>query len=136
MVELLTAYLEGALDERERASFDAHLGLCAGCVTYVDQFRETVRATGSLANTNDELRLRTLALWSAENRLVQYRIAGDLPPTGRNTFDCSQADVKLSCQEDIYATNSPLMRRVEVSVSSGGGNPRQLARLTGFASSN
>ena len=95
-----------------------------------------LRATGSLANTNDELRLRTLALWSAENRLVQYRIAGDLPPTGRNTFDCSQADVKLSCQEDIYATNSPLMRRVEVSVSSGGGNPRQLARLTGFASSN
>lgn len=95
-----------------------------------------LRATGSLANTNDELRLRTLALWSAENRLVQYRIAGDLPPTGRNTFDCSQADVKLSCQEEIYATNSPLMRRVEVSVSSVGGSPRQLARLTGFASSN
>lgn len=95
-----------------------------------------LRATGSLANTNDELRLRTLALWSAENRLVQYRIAGDLPPVGRNTFDCSQADVKLSCQEDIYATNSPLMRRVEVAVSSVGSNPRQLARLTGFASSN
>ena len=95
-----------------------------------------LRATGSLANTNDELRLRTLALWSAENRLVQYRIAGDLPPVGRNTFDCSQADVKLSCQEDIYATNSPLMRRVEVAVSSVGSSPRQLARLTGFASSN
>ena len=95
-----------------------------------------LRATGSLANTNDELRLRTLALWSAENRLVQYRIAGDLPPVGRNTFDCSQADVKLSCQEDIYATNSPLMRRVEVVVSSVGSSPRQLARLTGFASSN
>ncbi|HMN82765.1 MAG TPA: type II secretion system minor pseudopilin GspI [Burkholderiaceae bacterium] len=95
-----------------------------------------LRATGSLANTNDELRLRTLALWSAENRLVQYRIAGDLPPVGRNTFDCSQADVKLSCQEDIYATNSPLMRRIEVAVSSVGSNPRQLAKLTGFASSN
>ncbi len=95
-----------------------------------------LRATGSLANTNYELRLRTLALWSAENRLVQYRIAGDLPPVGRNTFDCSQADVKLSCQEDIYATNSPLMRRVEVAVSSVGSSPRQLARLTGFASSN
>lgn len=73
MVELLTAYLEGALDERERASFDAHLGLCAGCVTYVDQFRETVRATGSLAESDvppavmAEL-LDTFRDWGAERR--------------------------------------------------------------------
>lgn len=52
MVELLTAYLDGALDDGERASFDAHLGLCPGCVTYFDQFRETIRATGRLAESD------------------------------------------------------------------------------------
>lgn len=49
MVDLLTAYLDGALEEPERVSFDTHLELCGGCRTYLDQFRETVRATGALA---------------------------------------------------------------------------------------
>lgn len=48
MVELLTAYLESALSTADAARFDAHLELCPGCITYVDQFRETVEATGAL----------------------------------------------------------------------------------------
>lgn len=52
MVELLTAYLDGALGEPERVSFDAHLGLCPGCVTYLDQFRETIRSTGTLGESD------------------------------------------------------------------------------------
>ncbi len=52
MVELLTAYLDGALDDPDRVSFDAHLGLCPGCVTYLEQFRETVRASGALAEAD------------------------------------------------------------------------------------
>ncbi len=48
MVALLTAYLEGALSTVDAARFDAHLGLCPGCIIYVDQFRETVEATGVL----------------------------------------------------------------------------------------
>lgn len=95
-----------------------------------------LRASGSLADTNDELRQRTLALWSAENRLIGYRIAYSLPALGRNVFDCSQGDVALSCREDIFQTPYPLMRRIEIVVSAGGPQPRQLARLTGFASSN
>lgn len=49
MLELLTEYLDGALDEEGRESVHAHLELCPGCVTYLDQFRETIRATGRLA---------------------------------------------------------------------------------------
>jgi anti-sigma factor RsiW len=48
LVELVTDYLEGALPEPERARFDAHLGLCDGCHTYVDQMRQTIRLTGAL----------------------------------------------------------------------------------------
>ena len=48
MVELLTAYLDGALGEQDQVDFEAHLGLCRGCRTYLDQFRETVQAVGAL----------------------------------------------------------------------------------------
>ena len=43
LVELVTDYLDGALPSADRAAFDAHLALCPGCVTYVEQLRTTVR---------------------------------------------------------------------------------------------
>lgn len=48
LVELVTAYLEGTLDEQLRQDFEAHLALCPGCMTYVDQIRETIALTGEL----------------------------------------------------------------------------------------
>jgi anti-sigma factor RsiW len=45
-VELVTAYLEDALDDDTRTRFEDHLALCPGCVTYVDQFRETIDQLG------------------------------------------------------------------------------------------
>ena len=47
-VELVTEYLEDAMDADTRQRFEDHLALCPGCVTYLDQIRETVRQTGSL----------------------------------------------------------------------------------------
>lgn len=47
-VELVTLYLEDGLDEETRARFEEHLELCPGCVTYVDQFRETVDQLGDI----------------------------------------------------------------------------------------
>ena len=49
LVELVTDYLEGSLSRSERARFDAHLGDCHGCNAYLEQFRETIRLTGSLS---------------------------------------------------------------------------------------
>jgi anti-sigma factor RsiW len=42
-VEIVTEYLEGALSADEVARIDAHLALCPGCVSVLEQFRETVR---------------------------------------------------------------------------------------------
>ena len=53
LVELVTAYLDGALDPDTRARFDLHLTECDGCENYLQQFRETVRAVGKIGN--DEL---------------------------------------------------------------------------------
>lgn len=48
VVELVTDYLEGALDERDRARFEGHLGSCDGCAAYLDQMRLTLRLAGQL----------------------------------------------------------------------------------------
>lgn len=48
LVELVTAYLDGALDPDTRARFDTHLLECEGCENYLQQFRETVRTVGKI----------------------------------------------------------------------------------------
>lgn len=47
-VELVTAFLEGALDRETGDRFLAHLAKCPGCERYLDQFRETIRRLGEL----------------------------------------------------------------------------------------
>jgi anti-sigma factor RsiW len=53
LVELVTAYLDGALDADTRARFEAHLDGCDGCENYLQQFRQTVRMVGKIGD--DEL---------------------------------------------------------------------------------
>jgi anti-sigma factor RsiW len=48
LVELVTTYLERALPEDERVSFDHHIEGCAGCHEYVRQMRQTIELTGRL----------------------------------------------------------------------------------------
>jgi anti-sigma factor RsiW len=47
-VELVTDYLEGALDEPTERRFVEHADACPGCDTYLDQIRATVAETGRL----------------------------------------------------------------------------------------
>jgi anti-sigma factor RsiW len=46
VVELVTDYLEGALDVRTIRRVEAHLAACDGCTAYVEQVRQTVAITG------------------------------------------------------------------------------------------
>ena len=48
LVELVTDYLEGALDERDRRAFEQHLAACDGCAEYLEQMRTTIRVVGTL----------------------------------------------------------------------------------------
>ena len=49
MIEVVTNYLDDALPLDEQQRFERHLSYCAGCNTYVDQIRETIRQTGMVA---------------------------------------------------------------------------------------
>ncbi len=53
LVELVTAYLEGALSPEEHARFEAHLTECGTCRVYLEQMRETIRVLGRV--TSDDL---------------------------------------------------------------------------------
>jgi anti-sigma factor RsiW len=48
LVELVTAYLDGALDLEDRARFDIHLLECDGCDNYLQQVRNTVATVGKV----------------------------------------------------------------------------------------
>jgi anti-sigma factor RsiW len=48
LVELVTAYLEGALTPEEHSSFEHHLASCDGCGVYVHQLQTTIQLAGRL----------------------------------------------------------------------------------------
>ena len=56
LVELVTDYLEDALDEERRVRVESHLAECEGCRAYLEQMRATIAATGRLreADVPDE----------------------------------------------------------------------------------
>jgi general secretion pathway protein I len=75
-----------------------------------------LRAVGSLTQNSASLRTSMMATWSAENRLVQIRLGREFPEVGKRGFNCPQGDLKLVCQEEVFTSPNPLLRRVEVSV--------------------
>ena len=48
LVELVTDYLEGAMEPALRASFEAHLAGCPHCTRYLRQIEATIRASGTV----------------------------------------------------------------------------------------
>jgi len=46
VVELVTDYVEGALDQEETTLVEQHLNFCDGCDWYVHQIRATIAAVG------------------------------------------------------------------------------------------
>lgn len=46
IVELVTAYLEDALDSVDRERFEEHLVFCDGCSNYLEQMRATSQIAG------------------------------------------------------------------------------------------
>ena len=48
IVELVSAYVEGTLDEHEARRVEEHLAPCDACTEYVAQMRTTIRVTGNV----------------------------------------------------------------------------------------
>ena len=70
LVELVTDYLDGSLSRRDRARFEAHIAGCPNCTRYLEQFRETIRLTGTLreSDVSPEAEATLLAQFEAWKR--------------------------------------------------------------------
>jgi anti-sigma factor RsiW len=44
LIEFLGQYVDAELPADERARFDAHLARCPDCASYLESYRETIRA--------------------------------------------------------------------------------------------
>ncbi|MBQ5950105.1 type II secretion system minor pseudopilin GspI [Massilia sp. ST3] len=88
-----------------------------------------LRAVGSLTANSSDLRASMMATWSAENRLVQIRIGREFPEIGRRSFPCPQGDLNFICEEEVFTSPNPLLRRIEVSVFDADNPGRRIVKL-------
>jgi anti-sigma factor RsiW len=52
LVDSLTEYLDGEVDEGQRRRIEQHLETCAGCRAALDQFQTAIRLTGRLTEAD------------------------------------------------------------------------------------
>ena len=85
----------------------------------------------SLTTTAEYTREKMLAVMTAENRLLELRLARERLEQGENTLPCEQGGVTFQCVLAVKPTPNPFFRRVEVRVfrSDEAGNRHQLAEL-------
>jgi general secretion pathway protein I len=91
----------------------------------------SMRAALSLTSTTDYSRQKLLALLTAENRLLELRLARERLEPGEEVEACEQGGITFTCAQAVKPTPNPFFRRVEVRVfrSDDDGNRRQLAEL-------
>jgi anti-sigma factor RsiW len=68
LVELVTEYLDDAVDDALRARIDDHLRLCEGCRSYLAEMRSTIAALGRISSspeTSEPVRAGLLAAFRA-----------------------------------------------------------------------
>src|SRR5258708_571822 len=96
-----------------------------------------VRGAMALTNSARDVRTKLLAVLTAENRLVELRLARPQLMVGVNQQDCQQGGLKFVCEQSIESTPNPFFRRVQVRVlNSHSGSEREYALLMTMLPSN
>lgn len=87
-----------------------------------------VRVAGLMTQSNGLLRDRSMALLSAQSRLAELRLEGQLP-RGHKAFDCDQGRLQLRCEQSITSSADGRLMRVTVQVSERKREAPPLARV-------
>ncbi|HEX7156531.1 MAG TPA: type II secretion system minor pseudopilin GspI [Burkholderiaceae bacterium] len=89
-----------------------------------------MRGAMSLTNNARDARLKLLAVLTAENQLLELRLARGQLTDGESRYDCDQGGVRFTCDQLVKPTPNPFFRRVEVRVSGAEGDAsREYAEL-------
>jgi general secretion pathway protein I len=91
-----------------------------------------MRALAQSADSATSLKMRTLALWVAQNRLAQAQLADPGPARGRTEGNETQADVRLIWRQTVSDTPNPALRKIEIVVADPGVPDYALAKLAGY----
>ena len=91
-----------------------------------------MRSAGAEIRHAEDLRLRLLADWVAQNRLALHAARGDWIDTGSKKGEEMQAGVNLLWQEEISSTPNPAFRRIEVVIYAPGNEQYALRKLSGY----
>ena len=75
-----------------------------------------IRAIANGADTQLAVSRRTMALWSADNALMDLRMSRAWPEIGTSIFSCPQASYVFVCQRKVLSTPNPAFKRVEITV--------------------
>ncbi|MEM8817569.1 MAG: type II secretion system minor pseudopilin GspI [Pseudomonadota bacterium] len=86
---------------------------------------------GQVTSSAKSMRDRTYASWIGQNRLAEYRLAGELPETGRSDGEIEYAGVDWAWEADISETGVDNLLRIDVSVSAPGAED-SVWTVTGF----
>jgi len=103
------------------------VALAVLAVTLVAGLQATMALTSNAQRQSDVL----LAQLCAENELVRWRLARQLPPLGESDFACEQAGRSLRGSLAVQATPNINFRRVEARVLDGDFVVMRLATVAG-----
>lgn len=78
-----------------------------------------------------ELRDRNLALWVAQNRLINHQLLHDWPSPDTTEGVTEMANRQWRWREQVLTTPEPALKRIEIDVRAEHGEAR-LAHLVGF----
>ena len=94
-------------------------------------FLASLRAAGLGSGNAEELRLRLLGGWVAENLLAEHRARADWPPLGVHAGATRQGGIDFTWREQVSSTPNAGMRRIDIAVSPAN-ESRPVARLAGM----
>ena len=91
-----------------------------------------LRASGAATEHLEQMRIRLLADWVAQNRLALHTAQGDFPSAGPQDGEETQGGMRLLWHEEVSNTPNPAFRRVEITVFSPDDPKHVLRKLVGF----
>ncbi|MDR0250237.1 MAG: type II secretion system minor pseudopilin GspI [Burkholderiales bacterium] len=91
-----------------------------------------LRALNQSADNANQLKLRTLALWVAENRLAEAQLLSELPPAGTLQGQVSQAGIAFIWHQTTSLTPNPAFRKIDIRVVETQTPNYELARLNSY----
>ncbi|MEZ5165013.1 MAG: zf-HC2 domain-containing protein [Acidimicrobiales bacterium] len=80
-IDLVTHYLDDALDADDLARFEQHVAGCEGCAVFVDQVRMTIRLVGQAGG--DEVELLPRNFDALVEMLIERSAHGPSPGSGQ-----------------------------------------------------